>query len=251
MQNYFKELQRGVLSYRDAWEFMKEHSLWRYLIIPGVVSALYAAGFWFMNFSTRDSLLAGAEGSWEWYQNAVTWLVENAYWPFMLWFFFASFKYVILILLSPLMSQLSDKVEQLSGGPPAQAYSMKQMIGDMKRAVKLGMRNFVWETVICLLLIFVPVASTVLIFLVGSFYAGFGYMDYTLERKRLDVDGSIVVMRRHRGLTLGLGIVFQLGMLVPFAGWVLMPTFATLASTRELILILPEADYSSENPDPT
>ena len=66
---------------------------------------------------------------------------------------------------------------------------------------------------------------------------GYGFMDYTLERKRYTIRQSVAFIHQHRGLTLGIGLVANLGMLLPFLGWLLVPTYATVAATIEIMEI--------------
>jgi CysZ protein len=84
---------------------------------------------------------------------------------------------------------------------------------------------------------FIPVVgiiSSVLLFLVQSYYAGFGNMDYTLER-HYKYSESIQFVRRNRGLAIGNGIVFMLMLLIPVVGIILvLPLSVTAASTETL-----------------
>jgi CysZ protein len=68
--------------------------------------------------------------------------------------------------------------------------------------------------------------------MVQAYYAGFGNMDYTLERHYKYKD-SLQFVRKHRGLAIGNGIVFILFLLIPVIGVILvLPLSVTAASTR-------------------
>ena len=74
--------------------------------------------------------------------------------------------------------------------------------------------------------------STVLLFLVQAYYAGFGNMDYTLER-HFKYNESVQFIRNHRGLAIGNGIVFMLFLLIPIIGVILvLPLSVTAASVK-------------------
>src|SRR5690554_8052550 len=73
-----------------------------------------------------------------------------------------------------------------------------------------------------------------LLFLVQSYYAGFGNMDYTLER-HFKYAESIQFVKKNRGLAIGNGIVFMLVLLIPVVGIILvLPLSVTAASTETL-----------------
>ena len=90
-------------------------------------------------------------------------------------------------------------------------------------------------TIPILLLGFIPVIglfSTVLLFLVQAYYAGFGNMDYTLER-HFKYNESLQFVSNHRGLAIGNGIVFMLFLLIPVIGVILvLPLSVTAASVK-------------------
>ena len=68
--------------------------------------------------------------------------------------------------------------------------------------------------------------------MVQAYYAGFGNMDYTLER-HFQYKDSLQFVRKHRGLAIGNGIVFILFLLIPIIGVILvLPLSVTAASTR-------------------
>jgi len=69
---------------------------------------------------------------------------------------------------------------------------------------------------------------------VQSYYAGFGNMDYTLER-HFKYSESIQFVRQNKGIAIGNGIVFMLMLLIPVVGIILvLPLSVTAASTETL-----------------
>ena len=73
---------------------------------------------------------------------------------------------------------------------------------------------------------FVPAA----IFLVQSYYAGFGAMDYTLERY-YGVKQSASFVSANKALALGMGSAFLLLLFIPILGFILAPPLITAGST--------------------
>jgi CysZ protein len=54
-----------------------------------------------------------------------------------------------------------------------------------------------------------------LTFVIGFFYYGFSFLDYVNERRRLNIDESILFIRKHRGLAIGIGSVYTFLILMP------------------------------------
>jgi len=105
-------------------------------------------------------------------------------------------------------------------------------------------------TIPILLLKIIPIVnifSTVLLFLVQAYYAGFGNMDYTLER-HFKYRESINFVGRHRGIAIGNGIVFMLCLLIPIVGIIIvLPLSVTAASTKTVELLKAENKLVIDN----
>ena len=97
-------------------------------------------------------------------------------------------------------------------------------------------------TIPILLIGLIPVIglfSTVLLFLMQAYFAGFGNMDYTLER-HFSYKESVLFVKRNRGIATGNGIVFMLFLLIPFIGVILVLPFSVTAATLETIKLIEE-----------
>ena len=151
-------------------------------------------------------------------------------------FYFSLFKYLFLIVGSPLFAYLSEKTESIIEGKDY-PFNLKQLLKDVIRGVKLALRNTLWQTVYTvslLILSFFPVVGwiTPLITLfIECYYYGFSMLDYSCERHKLSPSESITYIGNHKGLAIGNGMVFYLMHLVPVIGWVLAPSYAVVAAT--------------------
>ena len=119
----------------------------------------------------------------------------------------------------------------------------------MWRGLRISLRNIfreIFYTVILLILGFIPLiglVNSVLILAVQAYFAGFGNMDYTLERY-FGVRESNDFVKRHKGLAVGNGTIFLLLLAVPVIGLFMAPALATVAGTIETIEKLhPEKDF--------
>lgn len=132
-------------------------------------------------------------------------------------------KYLVIALLSPLISSISVKTERVLTGK-TYPFSFRQLIHDLKRAYRIIIRNLMWEYTFFLIIFVVsylgwedPRSSPVfyLTFVIGFYYYGFGFMDYILERRKLDLDQSILFVRKHRGMSVTIGFIYSVMILVP------------------------------------
>ncbi|MCW9038496.1 EI24 domain-containing protein, partial [Altibacter sp.] len=120
------------------------------------------------------------------------------------------------------------------------------------RGIRINVRNLGMELLLSipiLLLGLIPVIGVVaafLLFLVQSFYAGYGNMDYTLER-HFSYTESIRFVKKHRGIAIGNGIVFMAMLVIPVLGIILVLPLSVTAASTETIAILRETERFSPN----
>jgi CysZ protein len=148
------------------------------------------------------------------------------------------FKQVIMVSMAPFMSLLSAKVEgQVTGARVDSSFSMGRAIADLLRGLRIAVRNVTRElllTAFLFLLGLIPVFTpftTVLIFLVQAYYAGFGNTDYTLER-HYKYRESVRYVKRNRSVTLGNGIVFM-ALFLTVIGFLVALPLSTVAATLQ------------------
>ncbi|GAK98900.1 hypothetical protein JCM19314_2931 [Nonlabens ulvanivorans] len=129
---------------------------------------------------------------------------------------FILYKHLVMALSAPFMSPVSERIEK-HFYPNARNHIEHRDTSNMEqlwRGLRINLRNIAYEfaiTIPLLLLSFVPVVGivfTVLAFIVQAYYAGFGNIDYTLERHFTYRD-SVNFVKRHRGIAIGIGIVFM------------------------------------------
>ncbi len=132
-------------------------------------------------------------------------------------------KYLVIAILSPLISAISRKTDKILTGR-TYTFTRQQLIHDLKRAYRIILRNILWEYTFFLIIFVVsyfgweePRKSPVfyLTFVIGFFYYGFGFLDYILERRRMDIDESVSFVRKHRGLAVSIGFVYSVMILLP------------------------------------
>ncbi len=247
-----KEIVIAFQSYAEAHRFIYKHRLWKWIVIPGILYALlFAISMYFFGKTSTAAIeyLTTTTGLDQWLQK-----FQNSWLGFlftfagiMLWltqmlFYFSLFKYLFLIIGSPVFAYLSERTASIMEGKEY-TFSFSQLMKDALRGMKLSLRNTVWQTVYLIgliILAFIPVIGwiTPLIALFTEcFYYGFSMIDYSFERQKLSSAQSIRFINQHKGLAIGNGIVFYLmhGFLI--IGWVLAPTYAVIAATLSLYKI--------------
>jgi CysZ protein len=244
-----KEIIIAIQSYFEAHDFIRKHKLWKWIIIPGALyTLLFIIGMYFFWQSSNDAVT--------WLSKQIgleTWLQKqrNDWLSFLfvmaglilrillVFFYFSFFKYLFLIIGSPVFAYLSEKTESILEGKDF-PFSMKQLMQDAFRGTRLALRNTLWQTVYMvslLLLVFIPVGfwvTPVIALFIECYYYGFSMLDYSLERNKLTYTQSINYIGRHRGLAIGNGLMFYLMHGFIGVGWVLAPAYAVVAATLSL-----------------
>jgi CysZ protein len=157
----------------------------------------------------------------------------------LMFFYFSWFKYIFLIIGSPVFAYLSEKTATLIEGKEF-PFELGQYLKDILRGVGLALRNTLWQTVYTISIFFIsliPVlgwATPVLALFVECYYFGFSMLDYSSERNKLSVAESIDFIAHHKGLAIGNGMVFYLMHGLPLIGWILAPSYAVIAATLSL-----------------
>lgn len=244
-----KEIITSFQAYFHTHRFIIKHRLWKWILIPGLIYAiLFFMGIYLFYVSSSSAIefmlqksgvaewLDKMQNSWLNYLLIFGQLVLNLV---LLLFYFSLFKYLFLIIGSPLFAYLSEKTESIIEGKDF-PFSFKQLMKDIVRGIRLAFRNMLWQTVYTisiLILSFIPVvgwATPLLALLVECYYLGFSMLDYSCERNKLSTAQSILFIGRHKGLAIGNGIVFYLMHIIPVIGWMLAPGYAVIAATISL-----------------
>lgn len=244
-----KEIVIAIQSYVEAHQFIVRYRLWKWILIPGLIYAiLFTISMYFFGKTATAVIdyLTHTTGLDAWMQR-----FQNSWLGFlftfagiMLWliqmiFYFSLFKYIFLIIGSPVWAYLSEKTEAIKEGRDF-PFSISQLMKDAVRGIKLALRNTLWQSVYMitiLILSFLPVIGWVaplIAIMVECYYYGFSMLDYSFERQKLSPDASMRFVANHKGLAIGNGLVFYLMHGLLLVGWVLAPAYAVIAATLSL-----------------
>lgn len=248
-----KELIIALQSYGKAHRFIRQHRLWKWIIIPGIIyTALFVLSMYFFGKSASsfvqwiltathiNSLIEQTENG---LLSFILVFTSFILWLVLMFFYFSLFKYVWLILGSPVFAYLSEKTESILEGRDF-PFSFRQLLADIIRGIAIALRNTLWQSVYIVsvfILSFIPVvgwATPVLALLIECYYYGFSMLDYSCERRHMSAAESIYFIGNHRGLAIGNGIVFYCMHIVPVIGWVLAPAYAVIAATLSMVTVV-------------
>ena len=227
----------GSLSYLRALGVLRQYGLMRYLLLVGfggLLIGLLASWGIYAYYDEIGGLLAGLwpfEWGAEWMERIADGLTVLT----MILLFFLIFKYLIFILLAPIMSLVSQRVEKHILG--LETPSKMNLIGEIIRGLRITVRNIFREIGLTLILLILSLIfpffswlTTALILVIQAYYAGFGNMDYTLERY-FDTEDSVRFISEHRGFAIGNGLIFLLMLPVPLLGMFLAPFLGAVGAT--------------------
>lgn len=243
-------------SYGKAVSFLGEKGLAWFLLFPVIITVLvFLVGLEATSrvtelvFAPIEQWLDGVD----WMPDWLGWLLDAFYW--IIWvilrialFFVMQFigGSIILMLMSPILTWLSEKVAAKMGKPTPD-FTFQQFLADMFRALGMAVRNGIIQIVLsiaCFILGFIPVvgvAAPFLLFFINAYFYGINFMDYTLERRRMNMNESTAFAWQNRYKTLGVGIPFALWMIVPVLG-ALTAGFVAIYSTVAGTILLEEDD---------
>ncbi|MCF8247774.1 MAG: EI24 domain-containing protein [Saprospiraceae bacterium] len=234
LKNFFE----GISTYGTAIKHVNAYGLWKYILLPGLLSILLGIGIFSLAWSLSDNIgdIIDNLWKWDWGSNVVA-KISQVFGGLLVFLLgMIVFKQLVMVVSAPIMSVLSEKVErQLLGRETSSGFSIPGIIADIVRGLKIALRNIFRElgaTLLLLLLSLIPIFApftAILIFVVQAFYAGFGNLDFTLER-HFRFRESVNFVQKNRWLAIGNGAVFML-LLYTFVGFLFALPLGTVAAT--------------------
>ena len=245
---FFEKLRLGFKSFSKAHQFIKQHRLWHFVYIPGVVNAIFFLLFinwvtssiteWvdgIFSFDCDDSFLGWFCSIFSFVTNFLEYFIRLMLYTALIGVYLFIYKSIILLLYSPVLAYLIEVVDKKHKGIDT-PFKLEQFLKDSVRGIVLATRGILLEGLIIIALIimaFVPIINIIqpiLMWLVSSYFLGVSMLDYALERKGLNVKESIIYSKQNKSLASSIGSVFQLVFFIPAIGWMLAPTYSAVAA---------------------
>ncbi len=210
----------------------------KYLLYSGLLAALVFTSTIYLTWK-----FAGTAGDtiaewvpWTWAHESMVFSFIIGMTVFVL--VFMLMKYILLILMSPLLSIVSEKAEKhMTGLVGGAGFSFAR---SASRSVRINLRNLVKETIFTILLLIVGLVPGInilvlpLIFIVQAYFTGFGIMDFYLER-HFTFGQTIPIVYNNKWAAVALGTIFMTLFFIPVVGVIVAPYFTTVTGTRYFI----------------
>ena len=241
-----KAVFKGCVAYFEAYEIISRLKLWKFFAIPMLISLVVFLLIVFVSYAFSDAIGSYIASFWTWDFGKETFNTISRVFSGLLIVLigFISFKHIIMALSAPFMGPISKNIEDDFRGVVSQVKTTSSS-DLLRRGIKISSRNLFRELLLSipiLLLGFIPVIglfSAILLFLMQAYFAGFGNMDYTLERY-FSYQKSILFVKKNRGVAIGNGLVFMLFLLIPFIGVILVLPFSVTAATIATVKLMNE-----------
>ncbi|MEM8952648.1 MAG: EI24 domain-containing protein [Verrucomicrobiota bacterium] len=252
-RNYVHGILSGLRAYLRVPGTVRRYRLGHYLLAPAALSFLLSLAILTIVILSAIALSQYVDRTVDipvrWLDETINWIAGILGAFAMLAVFVFLHKRIVLIVLAPFLARLSElTVRGLEG---TQFKIKLDFKAALKRSVYINTRSIFLELSATLSLLaigfFVPplaLFTTTLVFLIESRFVGFGLIDFPLEYKGFSVDESIAYAKSHRALATGLGAGYFLLLAIPIVGWMIAPTFGTVAGTLHAMEELQQAETS-------
>ena len=234
----------GLKAYLEAYQVISRLKLWRFFMIPMLISVLIFLNIVLVSISFSDEIGLYISSFWSWdfgkeTINTVSMILGGI---ILISIGLILFKHLVMILSAPFMGPISKKIEDDFTGVTSQT-QVSSPLTLVFRSIKISSRNLLRELLLSipiLILGLIPLIgffSLFLLFLMQAYFAGFGNMDYTLER-HFSYQKSIQFVKANKGIAIGNGLVFMLFLLIPFVGVIFIIPFSVTSATIATVKII-------------
>ncbi|MEO9533420.1 MAG: EI24 domain-containing protein [Crocinitomicaceae bacterium] len=233
---FFKDFKTAISDYSQGMKLMSELKLWRFTLIPALIAIVLAILIIALAYFLAPSIGAYISDFWpfSFWEDAIDAISNFLGGVLIVIGGFMLFKHAVMAFSSPFMSPISEKIE--AHLTQKETTFELNMATTLARSIRINLRNLGMElllTLPLLILSLIPLLNlitAVLLFLLGAYYAGFGNLDYTLER-HMKYKASKKFVQSNKGIACGNGTIFMLALLIPVIGIALILPLSTAAST--------------------
>ena len=236
----------GLKAYLEAYRVIFRLKLWRFFMIPMLISVVVFLSVVLVSISFSEVIGLYISSFWSWdfgkeTINTVNMILGGI---ILISTGLILFKHLVMILSAPFMGPISKKIEDDFIGVTSQV-QVSSPLTLMFRSLKISSRNLFRELLFSIpilllgLIPFIGFFSLIFLFLMQAYFAGFGNMDYTLER-HFSYQKSIQFVKKNKGIAIGNGLVFMLFLLIPFVGIIFIIPFSVTSATIATVKIINE-----------
>ncbi len=256
LKTFWKDFSLGIKSYSKALDLLFKQNLAWFFIFPLVLNiVIFITGTSSINIlldylELNINSFIGLDNAnfWgsEFFRLIISWTMYILFKLMYLIIFAYIGGKIVIIFMSPVFSVLSEKVDKILTGHKY-PFSAEQMMRDIVRGIIIAARNMLLELAVIIIIFvlgfipfigwFISFIGTFVLFIVAAYYYGFSFMDYTSERKKLNITESIKYIRKNIGIAIGVGFIFTLALIIPMCGTLLASFVSIVAVTAATIAI--------------
>ncbi len=236
----------GLKAYLEAYRVISRLKLWSFFMIPMLISVVVFLCVVLVSISFSEVIGLYISNFWSWdfgkeTINTVSMILGGI---ILISIGLILFKHLVMILSAPFMGPISKKIEDDFIGVTSQV-QVSSPLTLVFRSLKISSRNLFRELLFSIpilllgLIPFIGFFSLIFLFLMQAYFAGFGNMDYTLER-HFSYQKSIQFVKKNKGIAIGNGLVFMLFLLIPFVGIIFIIPFSVTSATIATVKIINE-----------
>jgi CysZ protein len=241
-----EQLFLAYKSYGQAFRTLDKKRLWSILVLPSVLSLLIAIGVGILAWTTSDDILLYVNGKFQvrgfdsTVGNIFHIVTTLAIRGLTLFMYLKLYRYLILILLSPVFVNISNVFHRLFSGEDHKMNIWSYCFCSF-RGIKFAMRNFGLEilatfllTLLAIIVFWIFPLIPILIFIAESYFFSMVLMDYGFEMRGLSMKESIIKTRSMPGIPVANGLIFNLILLIPIIGVIVGPVLAFIAAQESV-----------------
>lgn len=210
--------------------------------------AIYYLGTYVVDFLSPEEWLAVQPAALEWldrhffinrFVNLFFYFLEFLLYMNLFVLFFTPYRYLTVILMSPFLGFLAEKLylEKMGKKPESQSLSGIRLMG---RSMKLNAGLFFTEFGLNFLLFFVrffdiSFFSYLASFFMMAYFAGLSYMDFGLELYGKPAKETRSFVWDYKFIAIMVGLVYASFLLFPILGFLLAPLFGLTLGVNSVI----------------
>lgn len=235
MVQAFKHHWIGIEQVTKA--LLKGKFLW--FFVPGLIVGLIYFYFQWQAQRVQESITSVTDAV-PLVGSAISWMADGVFSIFNL-ITSEFYKFVILVILSPINCILSEKFDSYLTGT-AYKFDFVRLFNDFLRMILIVISALFMEYVFLgiwwLFSLVIPdfIGETVF-FLIASFFVGFSFYDYSMERYGLNFFKSWGLGFSKMSYMLITGGIFTLMIKIPAVGIIIAPVLIAMLSTATYILL--------------
>lgn len=234
---------KGYLSPFAAFSVIKKNKgLIKYFIIPFILNIIVLSAIFYFSYTRVYGYVSSLLSGNAWYITVIRFVLMPGLFIILGTLTILVYSIMGCIVTAPFNDILSQKVEHaITGGLSDEKFRLIQLLRDITRTLMNVLKLLSIVLIINLVLMFlnfIPLLGsllyTALSFLTASFFIGFQFFDFPLERRRAPFGSKLSVLWRHKFLVTGLGAAFFTVSYVPVIGFLGL-NLATIGATTLFI----------------